>query len=235
MTVAQHRFRAIAWETLEKNSGILTDGGTLDGQRASSSLYELSAPCALGECDVFFSHSWHDDGKAKWAALCGWCEDFKKRHNRSPKLWFDKVCIDQTQIQSDLACLPIFIAGCENLLICSGATYTSRLWCCVELFVYVQMKLSESVVNKPYILPLGRDEQDRAQVLARWQHFDASQCQCFDQNDKERIFSIIRTFPGGVTEFNEHVKKVASQLFEAPKDVGAHSSIDSEDDEVPCP
>ena len=55
------------------------------------------------------------------------CEDFRNEHRRSPKLWVDKVCIDQANIAEDLECLPVFLAGCNCLLILSGMTYTSRL------------------------------------------------------------------------------------------------------------
>ena len=30
--------------------------------------------------------------------------------------------------------------GCNLLLVISGPSYTFRLWCCVELFVYVSMQ-----------------------------------------------------------------------------------------------
>ena len=49
------------------------------------------------------------------------------------------VCIDQYYIQLDLRCLPIFGVNCYNLLVTSRATYTSRLWSCVEFFVYATM------------------------------------------------------------------------------------------------
>ena len=93
---------------------IILAGVSLDGQQASAELYKLAEPCLTGECDAFFSHSWHDDALQKWEALVAWCEEFKSDNKRSPRLWLDKVCIDQTNIKEDLQCLP-HAARCERL------------------------------------------------------------------------------------------------------------------------
>lgn len=41
----------------------------------------------LGEVDVFFSHSWHDDADAKWRNLAQWAGEFTEAHQRPPMLW----------------------------------------------------------------------------------------------------------------------------------------------------
>ena len=41
----------------------------------------------------------------------------------------DKACLRQDNIDKSLASLPIFLSGCEHLLILAGDTYVSRLWC----------------------------------------------------------------------------------------------------------
>jgi len=89
------RFRCILWDVLSVMPDIIVGGGTLDGQQASTSLYNLSQPSRVGECDVFFSHSWHDDRHGKWTELCAWAGEFTRRLKRSPRLWLDKVCVDQ--------------------------------------------------------------------------------------------------------------------------------------------
>lgn len=209
---AKNRFRCISWDTLCLRRDIM-ERGTLDGQETSADLYSLSVPCAIGECDAFLSHSWHDDPESKWDALCQWCESFKDMHQRSPQLWLDKVCINQTQIREDLACLPIFVAGCRRFLVISGPSYTLRLWCCVELFVYVQMCTHADLFEKPSVVVLGDTMAEREAVRAQWQNFDAASCRCHDDRDKARIFSIITTFPGGVEVFNEHVRAMAVEFF----------------------
>ena len=44
------------------------------------------------------------------------------------RLLTPKACIDQLDLDTSLACLPIFLTGCEHLLVLLGPTYTSRLW-----------------------------------------------------------------------------------------------------------
>ena len=58
----------------------------------------------------------------------------------------DKACIDQSNIQQSLACLPVFLAGCQTLLVVAGATYCSRLWCVMELFTFAR---SECLPSEP--------------------------------------------------------------------------------------
>ena len=48
----------------------------------------------------------------------------------------DMACIDRNNIEQSLACLPVFLAGCQTLLVVAGPTYCSRLWCVMELFTF---------------------------------------------------------------------------------------------------
>ena len=58
---------------------------------------------------------------------------------RAPRLApQDKACIDQNNIQQSLACLPVFLAGCQTLLVVAGTSYCSRLWCVMELFTFAR-------------------------------------------------------------------------------------------------
>lgn len=184
-------------------------GGPLDGRQASTDLYEQSMPCRVGQCDAFFSHSWHDDAHQKWEALKGWCTDFETTKQHTPRLWLDKVCIDQTNIALDLQCLPIFLAACNLFLAISGPTYTSRLWCCVELFVYVNMHTEGDV---PIIIMIGADDAERARAGDRWRDFDVETCQCAMEEDRTRILSVIGRHPGGIQVFNTNVKAIATAL-----------------------
>merc|ERR1740139_1173863 len=61
---AKHRFKSISADkvgvsTFADNNPDVTHGS-------------FAQPCILGQCDVFLSHSWHDDGMAKWRALQNW-------------------------------------------------------------------------------------------------------------------------------------------------------------------
>ena len=101
---------------------VILGGGPLDVVGAGrTDLHTVSMPCHIGDCDAFFSHSWHDNAHQKWDALGIWCTGFEDAYKRSPRIWLDKVCIDQKNIQADLQCLPIFLAACNLLLIISGS------------------------------------------------------------------------------------------------------------------
>jgi hypothetical protein len=213
LITAVERFRAITATTLADHSELILDGGTLDGQRAAEELHNLSAPCVLAECDFFWSHSWRDDKELKWEAITRFCMEFQLAKGRPPKLWLDKVCIDQANIAQDLSCLPVFLAGCNELLVTSGISYTSRLWCCVELYVYFSMRLEDQQRSQPRVLLLAHGQDAHMEVSRSWIQFDSLKCDCFDPNDKVRIMSVIETYPGGTAAFNLYIQTLAKQLL----------------------
>ena len=140
--------------------------------------------------------AWHDDGHQKWEAMSAWCAEFEVLYQRSPRLWFDKICIDQSNVKADLACLPIFIAACESLLVVCGPSYVFRLWCVVELFVYDHMADGNDTRREPIVRTIGADAAEQALVRESWRHFDADDCDCFNAADKKRIFAVIAQLPG---------------------------------------
>jgi hypothetical protein len=218
---AAKRFRAVDWSVLEQNLDVFR-GGTLDGQKASDDLLGLSFKCNIGEVDAFFSHSWHDDVELKIQELTNWCEDFRATNRRSPTLWLDKLCINQSDIASDLECLPVFLAGCNNLLVISGHTYTSRLWCIVELFVYVNMQgFNQGEQAGITVIPLGADDRAKEEIWNTWRNFDCNKCNCFNQSDKDHIMTIIDNFGQGAKGFNERVGKLAKQVLDGELDLNS--------------
>merc|ERR1712107_959206 len=104
---AVRRFRSISWTTLRERADIILDSQALDGNTCETEFYRLSDPCELANCDGFVSHSWHDCPTQKWRVLSEWCEEFQATHQRDPLLWLDKVCVNQSNIITDLECLPI--------------------------------------------------------------------------------------------------------------------------------
>eukprot|EP00929_Paragymnodinium_shiwhaense_P111339 TRINITY_DN7926_c0_g1_i1.p1 TRINITY_DN7926_c0_g1~~TRINITY_DN7926_c0_g1_i1.p1 ORF type:complete len:373 (+),score=39.93 TRINITY_DN7926_c0_g1_i1:1273-2391(+) len=90
---------------------------------ASRSLCPLSCQVRLGCCDAFVSHSWHDHAETKWRAMQSWRASFHIVTNLEPVIWFDKACIDQSNIEDDLRFLPVFVSGCKELLILCGPSY----------------------------------------------------------------------------------------------------------------
>ena len=47
----------------------------------------------------------------------------------------------QNAIDETLANLPIFVAGCNHFVVLAGATYTTRLWCLLEVFCFWRSRL----------------------------------------------------------------------------------------------
>lgn len=78
----------------------------------------------------------------------------------------DRLCLNQTQIDDEIACLPLFLAGCKQLLVLAGDTYLSRLWACVELYVFLEMGGDAEQIE---VRPFGRlsaAEQPRLRAAA---------------------------------------------------------------------
>eukprot|EP00929_Paragymnodinium_shiwhaense_P095097 TRINITY_DN56057_c1_g2_i3.p1 TRINITY_DN56057_c1_g2~~TRINITY_DN56057_c1_g2_i3.p1 ORF type:complete len:584 (+),score=46.94 TRINITY_DN56057_c1_g2_i3:280-2031(+) len=229
LETAVSKFRCISWETLRRHSYLVLGGDSLDGSRVSTDFYSLSEPCRLSHCDAFFSHSWHDDCQEKWRRLAEWCTEFSEAHGRAPYLWFDKVCIDQSDIQADLECLPIFLAGCNRLLICCGKTYVTRLWCCVELFVFMRMSEAGNGDHEIHVRPFGADGEEVDEVARAWATFDVHRCQCFKTDDKRRILDCIDN-DRGATGFNEFIRSLAKGLFGGRTDRDVASDVTSDSD-----
>jgi len=83
---ASSRFRYISLEHLTFED--------MADNRPSPSGADLSES-HLGYCDAFISHSWSDDATLKWAALQTWRAKFLAEHGREPRVWIDKICINQ--------------------------------------------------------------------------------------------------------------------------------------------
>jgi len=159
--------------------------------------FSLSKPVRFGDVDAFLSHSWHDNVDFKWSALQRWRNTFKLQHGREPKLWIDKFCINQNNIVDILRCLPVFLAGCDVLLIVAGRTYTQRLWCVFEIFVFLEMGGSIEGIQL-----LCKDE-----IKTVIYNFDASKAKCSLAADEDRIKSCIETAFAGMDEFNSRVSE----------------------------
>lgn len=119
----------------------------------------------------------------------------------------------QKNINADLQCLPIFLAACNLLLVISGSTYTSRLWCCVELFVYVNMHMEDDSREVPIIITIGADDDERAHVRNSWMNFDVATCECAKEQDKRRMLAVIERHAEGVQGFNVHVNVLAANIL----------------------
>ena len=85
--LAKKRFKSLCFTELKESDFI----NKTEDEGETNTLFEKAKDTKLGTCDAFISHSWSDDGAAKYEALRRWARNFRNDHGRSPKLWIDKA------------------------------------------------------------------------------------------------------------------------------------------------
>ena len=110
---------------------------------ATAAIMSATRPATLGEVDAFVSYAWQDCGDVMYDAVQAWASATRRRrglsHTEELTVWLDRACLrGGSEITVLLACLPIFLAGCEQLLVLAGPTFSSRLWCATELFAFIR-------------------------------------------------------------------------------------------------
>ena len=197
--MAQSRFRAVPVASL-----VLEE---MSDNRPNPELARKTEAATLGDVAAFMSHSWSDDATSKLARLQEYAAEHDRAHGTPCRIWLDKFCIDQEQIDASLACLPVFLSGCNQLLVLAGTTYTERLWCTVEMFVYVRMGgRFESMVVR--LLSEGTDLQRK---LAR---FDAGKARCYLDDDRQKLLAVIEGAFGTFAPFNHLVRSIFKKQLE---------------------
>ena len=202
--------------------------------------YALGESCGLGGIDYFISHSWSDCPRQKYAQLCAVSLEFWRKHKRQPSFWLDKCCIDQSEIERDLRCLPVFVQSCAELLILCGDSYATRLWCVWELYIHFAMAgakaqgrtkivncctiagatssgdavASASSMDEASDLPGSiedvRQEGSPASALSQ---FDVKNAHCFSAADEAKLRRVIES--ESAESFNHAIRAVASLIVEA--------------------
>lgn len=194
-------------------------------------LFSLTKQCRLGHCDAFLSHAWRDDPQRKWLALQRWREAFVKDHGREPRVWFDKCCIDQNRIEMDLRCLPVFLSGCNSLVVLCGPMYLSRLWCIMEIFTFVHMHRGMEHIKFVNVASDSLDNGTEKAVMLGCDTFDAASCDCSAHEDKVMIHDIIRAAYGNIYGFNLVVRSIFREAgFIDPKARDLESASESGSD-----
>ena len=185
---------------------------------------------ALGGVDAFFSHSWRDPAEPKFAAVMAWARRFETSNDgRAPLIWLDKACINQTAIEESLALLPIFLSGCNTLLIVAGPTYSSRLWCVLECFIFLKMGGS---IDRIELYPITPDVESRfalqvnsIRVVHTLVDFESGRATCFKPEERNHLLSVIETGFGSLHEFDNVVRAVLREKLEAHCDQMKHQSL----------
>lgn len=117
------RFRALPASTLRSSHFGTSTASPIEAAELAAAV----VPADLGEVDAFISHSWSDDGGAKFEALSAWIVDFEVEHGRTPLLWLDKACIDQNDIEASLCGIPIFVRSSSTETCISAAREMLRM------------------------------------------------------------------------------------------------------------
>ena len=68
--------------------------------------------------------------------------------------------------QKGINCLPIFLTGCQSLLIVAGPTYCSRLWCVMEIFTFLRMGGARERIELRLIANPGQNQAAAKKELA---------------------------------------------------------------------
>mmetsp|Transcript_10039 Transcript_10039/g.23381 ORF Transcript_10039/g.23381 Transcript_10039/m.23381 type:complete len:288 (+) Transcript_10039:1155-2018(+) len=209
LTMASELFRSITLDKLSLEA--------LSSSEPDASLYALSEPCAFGDVHVFVSHSWSDDPLLKWEALQQWRSKFKAQHQGlEPRIFLDRACINYERLSDSITCLPVFLAGCNKLLVLRGPSFLQRLWCITECYVFMEMGGSLEHIE---LINLTRregsgqqsDANDDAELELALRSFDARNAKCTLEEDSSRLLSVIESAFGGVGQFNEQLRAVLLQ------------------------
>jgi len=114
-------------------------------------------------------------------------------------------------------CLPVFLAGCKQLYLFCGPTFLERLWCLLEIFVYLEMGGRVDDVTLVLAPPEGVDEVD-AFFEERFARFDVAHAKCFDPVERDRLLATIEAGFGGLDQFNASLKNVVADLLKRAAD-----------------
>ena len=190
---------------------------------------------------AFISHSWRSDGAAKWALLQSYREAFKRGSGgREPTIWFDKACLLPDDLDTQLALLPVFVASCKSFVVVLMPSYLERLWCVVELFVWMHVGDTRATVllcagwprattdvdvppspdgnaqhTDATVRRLDAEQRAIARAAARLEAFRVEQAECDDWRTAERLLSVIDIGFGGLATFDTVARALLRERLDA--------------------
>ena len=207
---AASSFRLLPIDGLEQCD--LPGSGT--GPADAAALRKRTTAAALGAPNsVFVSHSWHDPREAKWAALRAWTARYEAERGAAPMLWLDAACVAQdSSTDRSLAMLPLYIAGCQRMVVLAGDTFLERLWCVIEIFCFLRMGGSRDRITVVPVLDATDDgdtglEAATAAAMARFALFDVANARCAMVEDTQRLLACIEMGFGKYEPFNQLVRQ----------------------------
>ena len=212
-STADEHFRALRVTDLTEDD--------LVTNKPDNKLFGKTFRAKVGEVDAFVSHSWSDNAHRKWRALQTWRNEFRARAQDEPTLWLDKGCIDQDNLDVALMCLPVFLAGCRRLLLLVGETYMQRLWCVLELFVFMEMGGKSEDVD---LVVLARGPVEAARLRQSLTHFDVREALCYLESDRQRLLGAIESGYSNLERFNVSIHRMLKVALHAHVAAEEHKS-----------
>jgi len=163
-----------------------------------------------GWCSAFVSHSHRDDAAAKAHILTEW----QHIAGEAAAVWLDVACIGKStprpptqrrtsnepradDLLNDLLSLPVFMSFCSGMLIIAGPTWSSRLWCCVELFAFVQMG------GRHEDITVRRQQGSKVPLVCAARH-----AKCTFEADRQALLAAIEASFGMLSAFDVHVNSI---------------------------
>ena len=161
--------------------------------------YAKSVHCSPRDIDLFVSHSWRDPPLAKWDALVAYCEKFSREHNREPKIWIDCYCVDPGS-KPEPQYHPIFLMASNRLVVLMGPTYMTRMWCLMELFMFVEAGGATS--SSIDVLAIAGCTFSAADTDANFASYD-----CSSESDTSAMAKVVEAC-GSATNFNHRLREI---------------------------
>ena len=118
--------------------------------------------------------------------------------------------------QKGINCLPIFLTGCQSLLIVAGPTYCSRLWCVMEIFTFMRMGGTRERIEVNMIMHKDHTDPAAAKKVLKKQFatFDAAKAVCFLPKDTHRMLAVVEAGFGDLKTFNSLVRSIFEEKIE---------------------
>ena len=160
-----------------------------------------SRAARFGECDAFVSHSHRDDAGMKLETLHAWDRESCEGH---ANVWLDLVCLEQTDLDESLLMLPLFVSGCRSFLILGGPTYSSRLWCAIELFAFIQMG---GTADRIVIRLIAEDPVIATRMLS----FSVDTAECSFDSDRQMLLAVIESCFGQLSAFDKQMRRLVQE------------------------
>ena len=203
LTTASRLFRGLPIQTLMREDLHVSVHQHSLKQRTPESLplSERVIQPQLGEVEAFVCHARGDKADLKFEALDTWRTMQPATGGESEPLliWIDLACIDVGNVPTYLACLPIFLSGCRQLLVLAGPTLPTRLWCIIEIFMFCKMGGARERIDVRLLEESARGGLELLNVR---------QARCLLPEDRQRLLAVIETSFGTTTRFQQLVRGI---------------------------